>query len=64
MDAVDTNYFLRDDDDKVSFIWDIAAAKPELGDAQELVDDVFQRLKDEAYADYLSQQEDEATNPY
>jgi len=63
-DAVDSHWFLRDDEDKSSFIWDIVSAKPELGDAQELVDDVFQKLNDSAYADHLSQQEDEATNPW
>jgi len=63
-DAVDSNWFLNDDDDKSSFIWDIVSAKPELGDAQRWVDDVFEKLRDEAYADHLSQQEDEATNPW
>ena len=61
--ALDGNWWLMDEDDQTGFIWDIISSKPELGDAQVWVDDVFEKLRDEAYKDHLSQLEDEATNP-
>ena len=63
-DAVDSHWFLRDDEDKSSFIWDIVSAKPELGDAQVWVDEVFEKLYSDAEAAAQSQAEDEATNPW
>ena len=62
--AVDSNMFLKDDEDKANFIWDIIDAHPELNDPQQWIDDVFEKLERDAYEDHLSQKEDEATNPW
>ncbi len=62
--AIDSaEYWLSDEEDQQNFLWDVISAKPELGDPKEWIEDVFQKLRDDAYADHLSRLEDEATNP-